>query len=168
MPGPDRRRSSCESSVFLELFDRARDAVAPTHDAARVVRVFGERRGDIGRDRDEGLRLFDRLPLAAGGLGLGLGKGLLEGASPSHDEPTSLAKAVARAFRWQQMLESGEAARITDLADRVGLDRCYVPRILQLALLAPDILEAILAGRGDRKQDPRPGPRARLCREKVS
>ena len=71
---------------------------------------------------------------------------LPEGATPSQDEPTSLAKAVARAFRWQGMLETGEVAGITDLADRLGLDRCYVRRILQLASLAPDIVEAILDG----------------------
>ena len=71
---------------------------------------------------------------------------LPEGASPSQDELTSLAKAVAHAFRWQKMLESGEARRITDLADQLGLDRCYVRRILQLANLAPEIVEAILAG----------------------
>ena len=71
---------------------------------------------------------------------------LPDGTAPTTDEPTSLAKAVARAFRWQEMLESGEARRITDLADQLGLDRCYVRRILQLANLAPEIVEAILAG----------------------
>ena len=34
-----------------------------------------------------------------------------------------------------------------DLAEALGVDRCYVRRVLNLACLPPDIVEAIVAGR---------------------
>jgi len=55
--------------------------------------------------------------------------------------------ALARARRWQEMLDADEVASVTDLADRLDVDRSYASRILRLNLLAPDIVEAILAGR---------------------
>lgn len=55
--------------------------------------------------------------------------------------------ALARARRWQEMLDNGEVGSVTELADRLDADRSYVARILRLGLLAPDIIEAILAGR---------------------
>ena len=58
-----------------------------------------------------------------------------------------LVTALARAFRWQDLMESGRYASITELAAALRVDRSYVRRILRLALLAPDIVEGILAGR---------------------
>lgn len=55
--------------------------------------------------------------------------------------------ALARAHRWQEMLDGGEVSSFTDLAKKLDVDRSYVSRVLQLTLLAPDIAEAILAGR---------------------
>ena len=55
--------------------------------------------------------------------------------------------ALARAHRWQDMLDKGGAASLTELADRLKLNRSYVRRILYLALLAPDIVEAIVQGK---------------------
>jgi len=53
---------------------------------------------------------------------------------------------LTRAFRWKRMIETGEFATIAELADHEGLGRFYVPRILRMSLLAPDIVEMILAG----------------------
>jgi len=55
--------------------------------------------------------------------------------------------ALARAHRWQRMLDAGEVTSIAELAERLDVDSSYVGRILRLTLLAPDIIEAILAGR---------------------
>ncbi|MFO7899447.1 MAG: hypothetical protein R6V58_10360, partial [Planctomycetota bacterium] len=55
--------------------------------------------------------------------------------------------ALARARRWQEMLDTGEVGSVTELGDRLDADRSYTARILRLNLLAPDIIEAILAGR---------------------
>jgi hypothetical protein len=58
-----------------------------------------------------------------------------------------LVKALARAFRWMRMLESGEFTTIAELAEREGIAPSYITRILRLTLLAPDIVEAILDGK---------------------
>jgi len=60
---------------------------------------------------------------------------------------SALIKALARAFRWKRMLESGEYATIAELAEREGIAPSYMTRVLRLILLAPDIVEAILDGK---------------------
>ncbi len=57
---------------------------------------------------------------------------------------TPLQRALVRGFRWLAMLESGEAASITDLAAAEGAERATVSRCLTLTTLAPDIVQAIL------------------------
>ena len=59
----------------------------------------------------------------------------------------TLVKALARAFRWKRMLESGEFGTIAELAEREEIAPSYLTRMLRLTLLAPDIVEAILEGR---------------------
>ena len=59
----------------------------------------------------------------------------------------TLIKALARAHRWQRMLEIGQYGTLAELADAERISRSYVCRILRLTLLAPDIVERILDGR---------------------
>src|ERR1700759_4424429 len=59
----------------------------------------------------------------------------------------AMVKALARAFRWKRMLETGRHASISEIASAEKIDRGYVGSILRLTLLAPDIIEAILDGR---------------------
>jgi hypothetical protein len=72
---------------------------------------------------------------------------LPHGVRPDRKADNTLVKALARAFRWKRMLESGEFATITELAGREGIAPSYLTRVLRLTLLAPDIVEAILDGR---------------------
>ena len=74
---------------------------------------------------------------------------LPQGVSPSRGADNTLIKALARGFRWKRMLESGAFATIGDLAGHERIASSYMTRILNLTLLAPDIIEAILAGRRD-------------------
>jgi len=60
---------------------------------------------------------------------------------------TTLVKALARAFRWRRMLETGRYGTIVELAAAENINSSYVSRLLRLTLLAPDIVEAILDGR---------------------
>lgn len=62
-------------------------------------------------------------------------------------QDVTLIKAVARAFRWRRMLETGRFATINELAAAEKINSSYVSRVLRLTLLAPDIVEAILDGR---------------------
>jgi hypothetical protein len=61
----------------------------------------------------------------------------------------TLVKALARAWRWQRMLDEGVYASVSDIGDVENISKSYVSRILRLALLAPDIVEAILIGSTD-------------------
>lgn len=65
---------------------------------------------------------------------------------PRHID-NAMVKAVARAFRWREMLESGRLATIAEIAAAEKINASYVSRVLRLTLLAPDIVEAILSGR---------------------
>jgi len=66
--------------------------------------------------------------------------------SPAARVDTALVKAIVRAHRWRQMLESGEYASSADLAKAEKVNDSYMSRILRLTLIAPDVIEAILAG----------------------
>ena len=67
--------------------------------------------------------------------------------SAAGDEtPTAMALALARAFRWQEMIESGQTESNSDLARKLKLDQSYIARTIRLTSLAPDLVEAILEG----------------------
>lgn len=52
--------------------------------------------------------------------------------------------ALARGHRWLRMLETGEAASMCDIARREGTNHSYIARHINLTLLAPEIVAAIL------------------------
>ncbi|WP_028029946.1 hypothetical protein [Gemmobacter nectariphilus] len=70
-----------------------------------------------------------------------------EGATQPRRTDNALVKALARAFRWKRMLESGEFTTIAELAEHEGIAPSYMTRVLRLTLLAPDIVDTILEGR---------------------
>ena len=59
----------------------------------------------------------------------------------------SMIKAIARAFRWQKLLENGTYTCLDDIARSEKIGASFVSRYYRLVLLAPDIVEAILDGR---------------------
>jgi hypothetical protein len=67
-----------------------------------------------------------------------------ERAAPTRADPTLL-KEIKRAHRCFDALLVGRAS-IAELAEREGVDDRYVSTVLPLAFLAPDIVEAIVAG----------------------
>jgi hypothetical protein len=77
-----------------------------------------------------------------------------EGTSPpdsrlvarTHGDP-ALVKALARTFRYQRMLDEGRYSSITEMAEAERLYRGYMGRLLQLTLLAPEIVDSVLNGR---------------------
>lgn len=66
---------------------------------------------------------------------------------PQPKQDNTLIKAIARAKRWQRMLESGKVPSTRQLAEKEKINPSYLARIIRLTLLAPDIIEAILDGR---------------------
>jgi hypothetical protein len=61
-------------------------------------------------------------------------------------------KALARAHRWQGMLNSDDGS-IQDIAAAEWINPSYLARVLRLTLLAPDITESILDGRHQPERD---------------
>jgi hypothetical protein len=76
------------------------------------------------------------MPVRAGG----------EAALPTRADP-ALVKALARAFRYQRLLDEGRYASISEMAAAERIERGYLGTLLRLTLLAPDIVEVILDGR---------------------
>jgi hypothetical protein len=73
---------------------------------------------------------------------------LLPANAPIQRRPDdALVKALARAFRWKRMLDSGDFSTIAELAVREGIAATYLTRVLRLTQLAPDLVDAVLDGR---------------------
>ena len=53
---------------------------------------------------------------------------------------------LARAFRWQALIDSGKFSNVHELARAIGKDDGYVSRIIRLTLLSPEIIHTIIAG----------------------
>ena len=64
--------------------------------------------------------------------------------APPVPRDDGLARLVARAHQWLEMLESGKVASIRAIAEQEKSDASYVGKVLRLTLLAPDIVESIL------------------------
>jgi hypothetical protein len=68
-------------------------------------------------------------------------------ATPPRRIDNAIVKAVARAFRWREMLENGQYQNIREIAAAEKINETYVGRVLRLTLLALDVVEMILTGR---------------------
>jgi len=55
---------------------------------------------------------------------------------------------IARSPRWKRLLDEGKYASVSAMAKALGINRWYMARLLRISLLAPDIIEAIVDGRG--------------------
>ena len=53
---------------------------------------------------------------------------------------------MARGFRWRKLLETGHFATIQEIAEAENINPSYISRLLRMTLLAPEIVEEILAG----------------------
>ena len=78
-----------------------------------------------------------RRVVAVGGSGCESGERIRIGATP-------LQLALARGHRWLRILEAGEISSLREIAKRDDADHSYVAKHLNLTLLAPYIVAAIL------------------------
>ena len=58
--------------------------------------------------------------------------------------PTAMQLALARGYRWLAMLESEEVSTMRELAAREGVGDSYVSRMINLTMLSPYVIAAIL------------------------
>lgn len=95
----------------------------------------------------EPIRLTRHVPISIRRRGVEM-RLVVEGAgAPAAKADPALLKAILRARRWFDDLVSGRAVSLTAIAKREGISDRYVGHLLPLAFLAPDIVEAIAAGR---------------------
>src|SRR5215208_5928595 len=98
----------------------------------------------------EGSTLVVRIPMRLGwqrGRKRILAPDGIELTPPTKPQPDGvLVKALARAWRWQKLLDKGVYGSVTEIAEAEKISKSYVSRTLRLALLAPGIVEAILGG----------------------
>lgn len=71
---------------------------------------------------------------------------IIGGTGPARVDQTLL-KTIVRAHKWFNDLASGRVRNMTEIASKEGVDKSYVSRVVNLAFLAPDITESIIAGR---------------------
>ncbi len=126
------------------------------------------------RGRIEGAPVTQKLPTPAGGVKLetfvpwtlvkrGLKKQVItpldapqeflseatrEREARSAAQDTALMRALGLAHHWQRLLDEGRAASVADIAQAEGVDESYVRRLLRLTLLAPEVIEHLLATPG--------------------
>lgn len=99
---------------------------------------------------DHGASVTVRVPISIrkrGGRKLVLAPTGASLAAPVHRRiDSAMVKAIARAFRWREMLEDGTYATIREIAAVEKINESYVGRVLRLTLLAPVVVEAIIDG----------------------
>jgi hypothetical protein len=64
----------------------------------------------------------------------------------NEEQLSPLARALGLAHYWQQLLDEGKFASLTEIAKAEGLGPGYVSRVLQLNRLAPELVADCLAG----------------------
>ena len=72
--------------------------------------------------------------------------GVTSAPAPRTRVDNTLLKALARGFRWRKLLEKGDFSTIEEIAKGENINPSYISRVLRLTLLAPETVEAILAG----------------------
>jgi site-specific DNA recombinase len=72
--------------------------------------------------------------------------GLAQQKHRSRSDP-ALIKAIARGRTWFDELATGRARSLQELAKRDGITRRYIRRLVGLAFLSPELIEAFLQGR---------------------
>src|SRR5688572_4032642 len=74
-------------------------------------------------------------------------EGEVSWAPPRPRVDNAMVKAIARAFRWRKLFETGVYGSVEEIVAAEKINDSYVSRVLRLNLLSPDIVESILNGR---------------------
>ena len=69
--------------------------------------------------------------------------------SRKSEQESWLVSALGLAHYWQRLLDEGTYRSVTEIATAEGMDLGQASRIVRLTQLAPDIIEACLAGAGN-------------------
>jgi hypothetical protein len=110
--------------------------------------VGGDVRSSASEDRsDKALELSAAVAFKRRGVETKLVlPGLAQQNHSSRCDP-ALIKAIVRGRAWFEELAAGRARSLEELAKRDGITRRYIRRLVGLAFLSPQLVEAILQGR---------------------
>lgn len=138
-------KSSSASEQRLVLLDLLR-RVDMTSDGIRlsVDPVALAKALEVAPTSNRGLIVIER-PASFRKIGKKM-KLIINGAAAIGMADPALTKALARAYGWFEMLKTGQASSVSDIAIREKLPRTYVSSIVPFAFLAPDICRLILEG----------------------
>ncbi|MGA2782625.1 MAG: recombinase family protein [Smithella sp.] len=70
---------------------------------------------------------------------------IINGTGPARVDQTLL-RTIVRAHKWFNDLATGRMKNMAEIASSEGVDKSYVSRVVNLAFLAPDIIESIITG----------------------
>ena len=105
--------------------------------------------GEAIQRAGEGVKLTTFIPIRIkkrGGRKLVLpAKGAPMAKRPKHN--SQILTALSRAFHWQRLLDEGRVGSAAEIARQEGLHPTTIGDVLRLNLLAPVVVQAILAGR---------------------
>ena len=108
--------------------------------------VFGGNGDGLGDQSDGTIELPATIEFKRRGIETKLVlSGVAEQNHGSRCDP-ALIKALARGRTWFEELATGRARSLYELARRDGLSRRYIRRLVNLAFLSPQLVEAILKG----------------------
>ena len=100
-----------------------------------------------GEPRDSTLELTAVIDLKRRGVAIKLALPEIVQQNPASTCDPALLKAIARGRSWFEELATGRARSLQELAKRDGISRRYIRRLVGLAFLSPQLVEAILQGR---------------------
>lgn len=146
--GPSERRD-----LLLDLVERievAEDRIRISFRADRLLAQAGDDAGSGATVREVTVPATPIVVIERPVELLRRGRGtriVIGGGARTAGTDGRLVALVSRAHRWFAELRDGRAASVRDLARRHGVNKGDISRVLPLAFLAPDIVEAILAGR---------------------
>jgi DNA invertase Pin-like site-specific DNA recombinase len=124
--------------ALLQRVAIGEDSVTLSIERAALADLLGLAvNSDAGRHE---VRLATRIRLRGARMKLIVGNGRI--ATPAPDP--ALIKALARAHDWFARLTSGEVRSIREIAAADRLTVSYIRRVIRLAFLAPDVVEAIV------------------------
>jgi hypothetical protein len=121
-----------------------RQALQDDKSSIDMAGATGSQVGALTMGDETTLRVPARLKLCSGEMRLVIPPGNVRELRPRPN--ATLIKALARAHAWKEKLFSGQAPSIQTIAKAEGITPRYVGRIIRLAFLAPDIVEAIFDG----------------------
>jgi len=142
-----------QRSILLEVVKRidvCRDRLGIDIDTQRLLEMLNHGASDIEEAKTEARETDEfRLDLPVNFKRHGVEMKLVitdERDRPSAPDPHLIA-AVAQGRNWFSLIKGRDTPSVRKLAREIGVNQGDISRIIPLDLLAPDIVEAILAGR---------------------